>query len=95
MSGVAQKQSFIDLVLPLIAAANAEIDSRRDAIQEAFDKGDRLSLEKWATLYKIDVADLENATLFKRLLSRADQVPMPLALAQAAIESGWGHRASP
>ena len=90
LSGVAQKQSFIDLVLPLIAAANAEIDSRRDAIQEAFDKGDRLSLEKWATLYKIDVADLENATLFKRLLSRADQVPMPLALAQAAIESGWG-----
>jgi Bax protein len=90
LSGAAQKQSFIDLVLPLIAAANAEIDSRRAAIQQAFDNGDRLSLEKWAALYKIDGVDLDDETLFRRLLFRADKVPVPLALAQAAIESGWG-----
>ena len=90
LSGVAQKQSFIDLVLPLIAAANVEIDIRRGAIQLAFDKGNRLSLEKWAALYKIDFIELDNAALFKRLLSRVDRVPVPLALAQAAIESGWG-----
>ena len=90
LSGVAQKQSFIDLVLPLLAAANAEIDSRRAAIQQAFEKGDRLSLEKWAVIYKINFVELDNTTLFKRLLSCADQVPVPLALAQAAIESGWG-----
>jgi uncharacterized FlgJ-related protein len=90
LSGAAQKQSFIDLVLPLIAAANAEIDARRAAIQQAFDNGDRLSLEKWAALYKIDAVDLDDEVLFRRLLFRADKVPVPLALAQAAIESGWG-----
>jgi len=90
LSGAAQKQSFIDLVLPLIAAANAEIDARRAAMQQAFDNGDRLSLEKWAALYKIDGDDLDDEALFRRLLFRADKVPVPLALAQAAIESGWG-----
>ena len=90
LSGEAQKESFLDMMLPLIAAANAEIDARRAAIMSAADVRDRLTLEKWARLYKIKTLDLNDAELRDRLLRRADRVPVPIALAQAALESGWG-----
>lgn len=90
LSGAAQKQSFIDLVLPLITAANEEIDARRQAIIHAHRMGDRPSLDKWAKLYKIPSEALDDDALLTRLLRRADKVPVPIALAQAAIESGWG-----
>ena len=90
LSGTTQKQSFIDLVLPLITAANEEIDARRQAIIHAYDRDDRPSLEKWAKLYKIPSDALDDDALYARLLHRADKVPVPIALAQAAIESGWG-----
>ncbi len=90
LSGEAQKRSFLDMMLPLITAANAEIDARRAAIIGAANARDRLTLEKWARLYKIQTIDLDDAGLRHRLLRRADRVPVPIALAQAALESGWG-----
>jgi uncharacterized FlgJ-related protein len=90
LSGKAQKESFIKIVLPLILASNEEIRKRRDAIRRAFENGDRATLEKWAKLYKIDVTDQDNKALITRLLARADTIPVALALAQAAVESGWG-----
>ena len=90
LSGTAQKDSFIKIVLPLILASNEEISKRRKAIERAFENGDRTTLEKWAKLYKIDVTDRGNKTLVMRLLERADTIPVALALAQAAVESGWG-----
>ena len=90
LTGTAQKDSFVKMVLPLILASNEEITKRRDAIKRAYENGDRATLEKWATLYKIDVIDQDNAALKALLLRRADTVPVPLALAQAAVESGWG-----
>ena len=90
LSGTAQKESFIKLVLPLILASNEEISKRREAIKRGFENGDRVTLEKWATLYKIDVADQDNNALMTRLLERADTISVALALAQAAVESGWG-----
>jgi Bax protein len=47
-------------------------------------------LEKWAKLYKIDLTDQDNKAVMTRLLERADTIPVALALAQAAVESGWG-----
>lgn len=90
LSGTAQKDSFIKIVLPLILASNEEITKRREAIKRAFDNGHRATLEKWAQLYKIDVAGLDSKALMTRLLERVDTVPVALALAQAAVESGWG-----
>ena len=90
ISGTAQKESFIKIVLPLILASNEEISKRREAIKRAFENGDRATLEKWAKLYRIGVADQGNKTLMTRLLERADTIPVALALAQAAVESGWG-----
>ena len=90
LSGTAQKESFIQIVLPLILASNEEISNRREAIKRGFENGDRVTLEKWAKLYKIDVADQDNKALMTRLLERADTISVALALAQAAVESGWG-----
>ena len=90
LSGAAQKESFIKIVLPLILASNEEISKRCEAIRRAFENGDRATLEKWAKLYKIDLTDQDNKAVMTRLLERADTIPVALALAQAAVESGWG-----
>ena len=90
LAGSEQKDSFIKIVLPLILASNEEIIKRREAIQRAFENNDRAALEKWAHLYKLDSTKWDNDALTARLLRRADTVPVALALAQAAVESGWG-----
>lgn len=90
LSGADQKQSFINLVLPLIVASNDELVQRRNAVKAAFDAKNRAMLEKWAVLYRVDPENLDDAELAKQLLRRVDTIPVALALAQAAIESGWG-----
>ena len=88
--GNAQKQSFINLVLPLIVASNNELLQRRSAVREAAKTNNRQLLEQWATLYLIDTSDLDDVKLVELLMRRVDTVPVALALAQAAVESGWG-----
>jgi Bax protein len=90
LSGTAQKDSFLKIALPLILAGNEEVMSRRDAIMRSNQNSDRANLEKWAHLYDIKITDQDNNTLTRQLLKRADAIPVPIALAQAAIESGWG-----
>ena len=90
LSGKAQKISFIKTALPLILAGNEEVERRRDAIEHANQSDDRIALEKWSNLYGIKIASKDNDQLTKKLLKRADVVPVPIALAQAAVESGWG-----
>ncbi|MGB2288600.1 MAG: glucosaminidase domain-containing protein [Candidatus Puniceispirillaceae bacterium] len=90
MTGDAQKQSFINLVLPLILAANDELLQRREAVQAAVQAHDRDKLDQWAVLYRIEAEKLDDTGLAERLLRRVDTIPVALALAQAAVESGWG-----
>ena len=90
LSGSAQKASFFKIALPLILAGNEEIVQRRNSIERANQNGDRTGLEKWAHLYDIKIIDQDNNTLTSQLLKRADVIPVPIALAQAAFESGWG-----
>ena len=90
LSGSAQKASFLKIALPLILAGNDEVMLRRDAIGRSNQNDDRANLEKWAYLYDIKIIDQDNNTLTRQLLRRADVIPVPIALAQAAIESGWG-----
>ena len=85
-----QKEQFIKIVLPLILAANEEIIQRRAAIRRAYDRQDAVTLGKWAKLYKLPPENLVSKGFLNDLLARADVIPVPLALAQAAIESGWG-----
>ncbi|MEX0504377.1 glucosaminidase domain-containing protein [Alphaproteobacteria bacterium LSUCC0719] len=85
-----QKENFIAITLPLILAANEEIVQRRNAIKRAIARGDWPTIERWARLYRIDTETESKAEVERQLLLRADFVPVSLALAQAAIESGWG-----
>ena len=85
-----QKESFIAMTLPLILAANEEITQRRKAIERAVSRGDQTTVERWARLYRIESDGRPLAEIERQLLLRADLVPVSLALAQAAIESGWG-----
>ncbi|MGC6453196.1 MAG: glucosaminidase domain-containing protein [Candidatus Puniceispirillaceae bacterium] len=85
-----QKESFVAIILPLVLAANEEISQRRSAIRRAAKAGDRPGLERWAKLYRVNTDAKSIAELEADILIRADQVPVSLALAQAAIESGWG-----
>jgi len=89
-SGEAQKQSFITMVLPLILASNNELLERRKAVEAAAEAQDRTRLEQWAELYRIDPKNLNDAQLIERLRRRVDTIPVAIALAQAAVESGWG-----
>ncbi len=90
MTGDAQKQSFIKLVLPLILAANDELLQRREAVKASVQANDRNKLDQWAVLYRIDSENFDDFELAERLLRRVDTIPVALALAQAAVESGWG-----
>jgi len=90
LTGDAQKQSFIKLVLPLILAANDELLQRREAVEASVEANDRNTLDQWAVLYRIDSENFDDFELAERLLRRVDTIPVALALAQAAVESGWG-----
>ena len=90
LTGDAQKQSFIKLVLPLILAANDELLQRREAVKVSIKANDRNKLDQWAVLYRLDSENFDDFELAERLLRRVDTIPVAVALAQAAVESGWG-----
>lgn len=89
-----RKQLFFRILLPLVLRENDRILAERHEIQvmEALSGGDRDSLsperrdrlDALTARYGLDTPD------FEALLLRADVIPPSLALAQAAIESGWG-----
>ena len=88
-----RKKIFFKTVLPLILQANDEIRLERRhllGLHALDNKGkplpakDRLWLIVLAERYKLKQPSIE------KLLKRVDIVPVSLALAQAAEESGWG-----
>lgn len=88
-----RKKLFLESMLPLVLRANEAIlrDRRRlVAVSEATDRGDAPAasdaawLSRLAARYGTGPLDLDG------LMRRVDVVPPSLALAQAAIESGWG-----
>ena len=88
-----RKTVFAQLLLPLVLQVNEMLLEQRQrlaALRDKLDGGGNLSAreQKWvddlAAYYKADPDDLGG------LLERVDIVPPSLALAQAALESGWG-----
>ena len=63
---------------------------RREAIEAAAQANDRNKLDQWAVLYRIESENFDDIKLAELLLHRVDTIPVALALAQAAVESGWG-----
>lgn len=86
----ARKQAFIELLLPLIIKANDVILQRRDKLKAAIKAGDSETIQQLANLYGLRKFDGTQEALHAQLLNRIAPVPHSLALAQAAVESGWG-----
>jgi Bax protein len=87
-----QKKAFVHILLPLIKEENKKILTTRKKIIEIFkDPYFLLEPKKLAFLAKIakkyKIRDITNE---KEYLIKIDTIPPSLALAQAAIESGWG-----
>ena len=81
--------TFKRVVLPLIDAENAEIRKQRQALaqlskQKSLTKAQADWIEGMREYYKAD--DLRD------LVTKVDIVPRSMALAQAAVESGWGQQ---
>ena len=84
-----RKNLFIQIVLPLIIEENLKIRFDRKKLFEILNKNNTTKLDKeWLNLkfkqYGIDNNDLS------KLKIRMDEIPVSLAIAQAAKETGWG-----
>jgi len=88
-----KKQVFLRMVLPLVLMVNERLSEQRDrleALAQKIEAGQSIGREQRAWLnqmyeiYRVDPGEIDT------LLLRVDVVPPSLALAQAAIESGWG-----
>jgi len=91
-----KKTLFLRSLLPLVLAENRIIRHERRFLKRYFDDGD-FRPGAWATRRAKLIAerfgirgDLSEHSIQTKLLRRVDEVPPALALAQAAIESGWG-----
>ena len=86
-----QKQAFVEILLPIIQIENQKIKKLRKKIIDIFNDPFYLLNEKKiafllqiAKKYKIKNLNKEE------FLKKIDIIPPSLALAQAALESGWG-----
>lgn len=92
-SAADRKALFFRTLLPLMLDANEAVlrdRARLTALEQRMAAGETISsreqawLERLAQRYEVDGIN------FQQLLRRVDAVPPSLAMAQAAIESGWG-----
>jgi len=84
-----KRELFIRIVLPLILDENEKITEDRKKLFKILSKnfntvGERVWLKRRFKEYKIEDQDLA------KLKMRMDIIPVSIALAQAANESGWG-----
>ena len=84
-----KRELFIKIILPLILDENQKITKDRKKLFKILGKnfntaGERVWLKRRFKEYKIEDGDLS------KLKMRMDIIPVSLALAQAANESGWG-----
>ena len=84
-----KRDLFIKILLPLILDENKKITENREKLFKILGKnfntpGERIWLKRRFKQYNISDGDLS------KLKMRMDIIPVSLALAQAANESGWG-----
>ena len=84
-----KRELFIKIILPLVLAENNKILDDRKQLFKILSKnfntaGERVWLRRRFKEYKVEDGDLS------KLKMRMDIVPVSIAIAQAANESGWG-----
>ena len=91
-----QKKEFIKLLLPLVEKSNAKVRKERKFVKNFFEYAGKnsfreiseISLARLISLYK--KYRIHNLFNEHEYLKKIDTVPTSLAIAQAAVESGWG-----
>ena len=84
-----RKDLFIKIVLPLILSENNRIKRDRNTLFKILNKNNNSKLEKEWLIKKFKQYGVVNKDL-STLKIRMDEVPVSLAIAQAAKETGWG-----
>ena len=84
----AKKETFLQIVLPLVVAENEKIETDRNYLLKVIRDNDSDEKLQWLKRkfkeYKVKDGDINE------LIEKVDIVPISIALAQAAKESGWG-----
>ena len=84
-----RKKLFIKIVLPLIIEENLKIRFDRKKLFKILNKNNTSSRDKAWLEHKFKQYGVKNNDLAK-LKIRMDEIPVSLAIAQAAKETGWG-----
>ena len=89
-----KKELFFRLLAPAVLHANEMVMHQRSQLEEIASKArmgsaDKAWLKELAAEYGLQ-KETADAALIGKLLLRVDAVPVSLALAQSAEESGWG-----
>ena len=84
-----RKDLFIKIVLPLVLSENNRIKRDRNTLFKILNKNNNSKLEKEWLIKKFKQYGVVNKDL-STLKIRMDEVPVSLAIAQAAKETGWG-----
>jgi len=94
-----KKQHFFDFIRPIVEAENKKVLINREKLlllEQQYSNVNSIhpNDEKWvknlAKIYKVKIDTLDDQAAWTSLKHRVDIVPVPLALAQSANESGWG-----
>lgn len=94
-----KKRAFFTFLTPMIEAENRSIQRQRQALLQIYSEYQQHSslsrqsekrLLRLQKQYRLDDDSLETDEVLNTLLLRVDEVPVSMALAQAAIESAWG-----
>ena len=95
-AGTDRKAVFINYFVPILQAQNQEITKQRQQLMAWYDERDDLSW--WSELQLNQLADdydliefqIDDNDHWQELMLRVNKIPVSLALAQSAKESGWG-----
>jgi Bax protein len=83
-----KKETFLKILLPLIVAENEKIKKDKKYLLKILKQNDKLENKKWINKkykeYRITDRNVSE------LIEKMDVIPISIALAQAAKESGWG-----
>ena len=94
-----RKRQFFDFLKDYIYTANAEVLETRQQLKRydeiaasgsPFSPTERSWVLALADEYDLDTRELSEREITAELMSRVDEVPVAMALAQAANESAWG-----
>ena len=94
-----KKKAFFDFLRPIVKYENSKVMDEREDILDKYQQAkspdslsskDKSKLLSLAMKYRVKSKVKFDENFFRKLLIKADKIPVELALVQAANESAWG-----